>query len=124
MNSARIRVRTGTDPRPTRDPSLPTRDLSWPACDPLLLVGPVPVGRLGRGRRNEEGAWGKGQGELAKGLGLLKQGELVRGWGAWAPSRNAISPLQAWEGKKGKNQKLKRTKIQHPQRLLFHFILI
>ena len=38
------------------------------------------VGKPGRRRRNEEGAWGFGVGRLARVLGLLKQGELVRGW--------------------------------------------
>ena len=97
----------------------------------------MPTGRPRLGRHNEEGAWGFGaegiskglrtleQGELARGLGLLEQGEISKGFGAWALSRNVVSPLAGFgRGKKGKTQKLKRTKSQHLQQLLFHFMLV
>ena len=63
------------------------------------------------------------QGELARGLGLLEQGELERGSGHRLHLETPFPPSQARkEGRKGKNKKLKRTKTEHPQRLLFHFI--
>ena len=67
-----------------------------------------------------------GQGELARILGLkLEQGELVRGWGHGLYLETPF-PLEpgSESGKKDKNLKLKRTKTQHLQRLLFHFILV
>ena len=67
------------------------------------------------------------QWELARGLGLGAFGawRISKGLGAWAPSRNVVSPQAgSGGGKKGKNQKLKRTKTQHPQRLSFHFMLV
>ena len=76
-------------------------------------------------RRNEEGAWSFGARGISEGLGAFGAKGTSKGLEAWAPSRNAIS-AQAWLGerKKGKNQKLKRTKTQHPQQLLFHFMLV
>ena len=76
----------------------------------------------------KKGLGALGQGELARGLGLLEQGELIRGsgqgLGAWALFR-IVSPRVGSEGgKKGKNQKLKGTKTQYSQQLLFHFMLV
>ena len=66
-----------------------------------------------------------GQGELTRGLGLLEQGKLVRGSGHGLQLETPFLPkLGSGRGKKGKNQKLKRTKTQHPQQLLFNFILV
>ena len=46
------------------------------------------VGKPGRGRQNEEGAWGFGVGGIRKGLR------------AWAPSRNAVYLLASSRGGK------------------------
>ena len=49
-------------------------------------------GRLGWGRRNEERAWGFGAGGISEGLRAFGVGGISKGLGAWAPSRNAVSP--------------------------------
>ena len=68
---------------------------------------------------------GLGARGISEGLGAIGVGGMSKGLGAWAPSRNTSFPQACLEGgKKGKNQKLKRTKTQHPQQLLFHFMLI
>ena len=85
----------------------------------------VPTSRPGRGRRNEEGTWGFGAGGISEGFGAFQAGGISKELMAWAPSRNAVS-LRACEGrgKKDKNRKLKTTKTQHSQQLLFHFMLV
>ena len=44
----------------------------------------MPVDRPGRGRQNEEGAWGFGVGGISKGLGAFEAGGIRKGLGAWA----------------------------------------
>ena len=62
---------------------------------------------------------------MKKGLGAVGARGISKGLRAWAPSRNALSSQACkGRGKKGKNQKLKRTKSQHSQQLLFHFMLV
>ena len=64
-------------------------------------------------------------GGISEGLGAFGVGGISKGLGAWALFRNIVSPKPGLRGgKKGKNQKLKRTKTQHPQRLLFYFMLV
>ena len=85
----------------------------------------MPASRPGRGRQNEEEAWGFEARRISEGLGAFGALGSSKGLGVWALSRNTISPrAYSGGGKKGKNQKLKRTKTQHPQRLLFHFMLV
>ena len=63
----------------------------------------------------KKGLGALGQGELARSLELLEQGEIVRGLGHGLHLETPFLPEpSSGRGKKGKNKNFKGTKIQHP----------